>query len=41
MVSPEPNVRESVPPQKKLNVKPGQTYAFTAAWQNDALILEQ
>ena len=41
MVSPEPNVRETVPPQKKLNVKQGQTYAYTAAWKNDALILEQ
>jgi hypothetical protein len=40
MVSPEPNVRDSVAPQKKLAVQQGHTYVFTAAWKNDALILE-
>src|SRR5450432_1351908 len=39
-VIPEPNNLQSAPPQKSITVQKGQTYAFTAAWQGDSLVLQ-
>ena len=39
-VTPEPNNTDSAPAQKRITVQKGQTYAFTAAWKGDALVLQ-
>lgn len=39
-VAPVPNNTLSPPPQKRITVVKGQTYAYTAAWKGGALVLQ-